>query len=223
MTPKDLLDAALDLEYFNPQEGEAAIPYVRGHGRCPIVVVVGDNAGGKSFFRRVIQALCSRHKVECMSISMEGRRRIAEMPWLTLVYGDESHDSTGKLSIDTVLAGVESSKSRPNRHVVFWDEPDLGLSDGWAAGVGVKIRELARTASEHLVAAIVVTHSKALVRELLPARPHYLHLGSLESEAPPNLRAWVTRKTQPLEIEKLREMSHERFRKIQKVLNAAKP
>ena len=89
---KGLLETALSLDYFTADDdGVTAIPYHHVPGpRSKLVVVVGDNAGGKSFFRRIIQALCQKAKVECIAISAEGRRQIGHAPWLTFVYGDES-------------------------------------------------------------------------------------------------------------------------------------
>ena len=57
-TASQLLDHMLDLAYFHPEGDEpAAIPCHRVAGRDPLVVMVGDNASGKSFARRIINAI----------------------------------------------------------------------------------------------------------------------------------------------------------------------
>lgn len=216
-TARGLLDHALELDYFvEDDSGKVPIPWHRRNGEGNVVVVVGENASGKSFLRRILTALCREAKVEMMPISMEGRG--GEYGGLRgFIYGDESWQSTGENSSHTVLTGISTCKSRENPHVIFWDEPDLGLSDGWAAGMGIALREFANDTPKTTYGAFVVTHSRALVQELLPANPHYLHLGS--KDAPDTLEAWVNRPIVARPIEQLKEESHKRFKAIQKILN----
>lgn len=223
-SPTALLDIILDLAYFH-EDGEhpPAIPFHRVDGAGKVILIVGDNASGKSFCRRIVQLICRDANVECMAISVEGRRKVSYMPWLTFVYGDEEHEATGVNSTHTVLTGVKTSEGREGKHVIFWDEPDLGLSESWAAGIGQKLCAFAQNPPEHLQAALIVSHSRALVREMLPANPFYLHLGVRAEEAPPTLKDWVERPVTPRDPEMLPKMSRERFKKIQRVLNKVKP
>jgi hypothetical protein len=216
-----LLDAILALDYFHGSE--VAIPYHRVDGEDKLVVIVGDNASGKSFCRRIIQAMCQKAKVECIAISAEGRRKIAYSPWLTLVYGDEEYEATGVNSVGTVLQGINTCRARTSEHVIFWDEPDLGLSDAWARGVGKKFCAFAQDPPRHTSAAFIVSHRKALVRELLPANPSYLHLGVDGSLAPPTLQDWLDREPEPMDPEVLSKMSRARYSAIQQILNRVKP
>lgn len=223
-SPKTLLNRILDLAYFHEENGEPpAIPFHRVDGKSKLTVIVGDNASGKSFFRRITQLVCKKNEIECMAISAEGRRHVAYSPFLVFVYGDEETQATGVNSTNTVLTGIKTCQSRETPHVVFWDEPDLGLSDSWAAGVGEKLCEFAETTPEKTVAAFVVSHNKALVRELLPADPTYLHLGTEASQAPQTLKEWVEAPIKARNPEKLIELSHQRFQKIQHILNTIKP
>lgn len=203
-----------ELAFFQPNQGwkDAVIPYVWKRGRNPLVVVVGDNAGGKSFFRRCVQATTS---IECMGISMEGRETSG--PIGSFIYGSEQWQATGENSAYTILTGIKTCREREKPHIIFWDEPDLGLSESWAAGAGQLICGFAQDAPEHTKAVYVVTHSRALVRELLPAKPHYLHLGSVE--APLDLNAWLDQRVKPRDLSKLGEESHRRFKRIQRLLN----
>lgn len=114
-------------------------------------------------------------------------------------------------------------QSRKTKHVVFWDEPDLGLSGSWAAGVGQAICKFAKPMPRNTVAAMIVTHSKPLVRELLPAKPVYLHMGVDPSEAPPTLKDWLEHHPEPRDIEELSKVSRKRFLLIQHILNQYKP
>jgi hypothetical protein len=217
-----LVRQALKLDYFRPDEnGKTAVPahWVPSHG--PLTVVVGDNAGGKSFVRRVVHSICQRNKVEFIGISMEGRRGISAAPWLVFVYGDEQHHSTGELSAQTILTGIRTCQGREERHVVFWDEPDLGLSESWAAGAGVAIREYFEAPNPKTVAAFVVTHSRPLVKQLLPLDPHYLYVG--DDNPPETLEAWIKRTPRPRKLSSLPKLSHKRFLAIQRILNQNKP
>lgn len=223
-SPKTLLDRVLDLAYFHADgDTPAAIPFLRVDGESKLVLIVGDNAGGKSFCRRIVQLFCQETKIECMAISAEGRRKISGAPWLVFVYGDEEHEATGVNSSLTVMTAITSSKSREKSHVIFWDEPDIGLSDSWAAGAGQKIHEYMKAPVEPLTAAFVVSHNKALVRELLPLNPTYLHVGTEPSQAPPTLQEWVDRPVQALDLGQLPNRSRERFRAIQRILDRNKP
>lgn len=182
-----------------------------------MILVLGENAAGKSFFRRVVQGVCSKSKTECITFSMEARRKISYMPWLTLVYGDEESESTGVNSARMVQTGISTCLSRDNGHVVFWDEPDVGLSDGFAAGVGVALHDFAIKPGKHTKAAIVVTHSRALVEQVAGLNPTYLHLGT--NEAPPTLEHWLNRPIKPQPIEELFASTRKRFKLIQTVLD----
>ena len=223
---RGLVDHAMELDYFSPEEdGHVTIPALWRAGEGKLCLVVGENASGKSFFRRILGAVCqqAKEKTEFMPITMEGRRTIAYNPWLTFVYGDEETQATGVNSTGTVLSGITTSRSRSSRHVIFWDEPDLGLSDSWAAGMGQKFAEFAKNPPEHLVGAFIVTHSKAMISQLLDVNPHYLHLGVDPGGPPLTHTEWFERPIQPKDIEQLPGESHKRFKAIQKILNRVKP
>lgn len=221
----DLVQIALDLDYFQEINGHVTIPAYWREGEGPLCLVTGDNASGKSFFRRIIGAVCAqaKEKVEYIPISMEARRTISYNPWLTFVYGDEETEATGVNSTETVLGGIRTSEGRTSNHVIFWDEPDLGLSDSWAAGLGQKLAEFAKKAPTYLTAAFVVTHNKALVSQLFDVNPHFLHLGVDPEKAPHSLVEWFERPVKPRNIDKLHEESRKRFKAIQKILDRKKP
>ena len=217
-TAKGILDRTLKTPYFT----KSVIPYHRVEGKGPLVVVIGENASGKSFLRRVIGSVCMhfcKPKIEFMGLSMEGRRNTSFNPWMTFVYGDESYESTGVNSVDTVLTGIETCRKRETPHVIFWDEPDLGLSEGYAAGLGEKIRDFAIDPPKHTVAAFIVTHRRALVEALLPANPTLIYLGE---EGPATLQEWVEAPIQAKDPSKLKHASRERSKAIKRVLDQRK-
>lgn len=216
---RQLVKRVLALDYFYGED--PAIPYVwvPSNAQNPLVVVVGENAGGKSFFRRCANAVCQRNKIECIPISMEGRRNVAYNIGLTFVYGSEDYEATGINSIRTVVTGIKTSRGRDKPHVIIWDEPDIGLSEGNAASVGAAIADFTQDAPEHLRASIVITHRKALVAALEASQPHYLFLGG---EGPENLAAWLTAPPVIRPLADVEETSLRRFRAIQKILDNLK-
>jgi hypothetical protein len=216
-TAEQLARRVLDTDYFGETDA-AAIParFVPGEGN--LIVVVGPNAGGKSFFRRVASAVCREAKVEMMPISMEGRSR--EGIVRGFVYGTEEWEATGVNSIRTVTVGISTCRSRETPHVILWDEPDIRLSEANAASVGKALADFTREPGKHTKASIVVTHRKALVTQLLPLRPHYLHLGAAES--PETLQAWVDAEPVIRPLEDILEDSRTRYKKIQTILNDRK-
>jgi hypothetical protein len=220
-----LLDEVLWFPYFEPEdEKEAAIPVLRvpGAKKNPLVVVVGDNAGGKSFFRRVVSVVAGHatKDTEFIHLSMEGRMQ--SVAWRSFIYGDEQYHCTGENSGGTVLTGIRTCLDRESRHVIFWDEPDLGLSDSWAAGMGQTLAQFSKDATKHTLAAFVVTHSKALVGQLLGTQPTYLHVGKAPEKAPQTLQEWLDAPVAPRDLAQLKEESRKRYRKIQKIMNRRK-
>lgn len=214
---KQLLERVLATEYF--QGCRPVIPSIWAPGRAsnPLVVVVGENGGGKSFVRRIAHEICGYHKIECIPISMEGRQTMA---FASLVYGSESYRSTGQNSVGTVVTGIKTSRSRTSRHIIIWDEPDIGLSEGAAASVGRAIADFVKEAPDKLVASIVTTHRKALVQELAPQKPHYLFLGG---EGPASLQEWLEAPPVVRTLEEIGSACKARFDAIQKILDRNKP
>jgi len=227
-----LIAEALTLGYFSPTYaadwpeitgGVVPIPalFVPQAKPTPLVVVLGENASGKSFLRRVIQQICREVAIECIHLSMEGRGgEMGGMQALrSMVYGNERECSTGANSVKTVLHGIRTCQAREARHVIFWDEPDLGLAEGGCVGMGQTIAAYARAPNPLTVAAIVVTHSKPLVRELATVSPHYLHLGTAPEAAPPTVQAWLDAPVVPRSLESIVEAGHARRRLIEAVLH----
>jgi hypothetical protein len=213
-----LLDLVLDFIYFHPRGTRGtAIPFIRGDGGSGnLVIVTGENASGKSFFRRIVGGVCARAKIECIRISMEGRGD-SFGGLRSFVYGSESDQSTGENSVGTVLGGIKTCRSRESAHVMVWDEPDIGLSDSWAAGMGKAIAEFAREPGKHTRAIVLVTHRRALIAPLLSESHHYLHLG--DARGPRSLSEWFETPVVPRDITQLAEESRKRWKKIQEILN----
>lgn len=199
-----------NLSYFD-DDGPIKVAFDSGHDK--LVIVTGDNATGKSFIRRVYHAVIKLTKDEVMHLSQEGRCS-SGIP-SALIYGDESYNSTGFLTSCTVSTGIRSCKERTTPHYIIWDEPDIGLSEKYAGGVGVEIRKFVENLSEYTQGVIVVTHSKAIVRQLVSLNPSHLRVGGC-----PDLKTWLNRFEEPGSLEELEERNHTVFRAIQKLLDS---
>jgi len=234
---KALLDWIFELRYFHPDEvieGRTAIPFYRSDGdpESKLVLVLGENAGGKSFFRRLIQLACnkrSKHKRfqvrEIIPLSMEARS--GDFTVRSLIYGDEARESTGECSARTVTTAIKTIQGRDHESILYWDEPDLGMSAAAAAGAGMAIKEFIDNSPELLQAVFLTTHSPAIVSQLLHCqhRPHYLYLGN--EACPLSLEDWVKQQidlvwSPALSPEQIMTMSRQRYLDINAILNDKK-
>lgn len=219
---KQLVERILATRFF--AGAQAVIPAIWRPSRAahPLVVVVGENASGKSFFRRCVYEMSRRSKIECLHISMEGRTAGYNM-LRSFIYGAEDYEATVINSIRTVLSGIKTSQSREVAHTLVWDEPDLGLSEGNAASVGARIAMLADEPPKQLRAALVMTHRKALVQALIaasPTPPHYLYLG--DASGAPDVHTWLAAPPILRPLEEVVRAGADRFQAIQRLLDRNK-
>ena len=226
---RDIIEAVLnESNYFHPwpdSNGTTAIPFVWDKGEAPLCLVLGPNGGGKSFFRRLVRLVAHDDwkGVECIHLSMESRAGSSMYgPMRVLVYGDESRCSTGELSSHVIRTGISTCESRGGDHFIYWDEPDIGMGEGESAGAGQEIRAFVENLPSSTRCVYVTSHSRALVRELLPLKPHYVHLGVPADEAPPTLQAWLDRVVVPVSSLELKERASTRYQAILAIINAIK-
>jgi hypothetical protein len=193
-----------------------AMRHVPGASR--LCLVLGPNASGKSLLRRLAGAACKAKRIEFMPVSMEFRTGQQFGMGRVFVYGGtEMENSTGENSSRSVVGGIRTCRAREAPHVIFWDEPDIGMSDGYARGMGRSIAEFAAAIPEHTVAAFVVTHRKSLVRELLAADPHVVFMGD---ESAASLDEWLARDEEPQDIEALPRRSSGTYTRVAAIRRA---
>lgn len=209
-------EALSDAELFGR---DGACPLAHEAGNPRVVLITGSNAGGKSFFAKAIASYLHHEypkAVEVISVSM-GMRTSPGMHRV-FMFGEESRDSTGKISLRAVLGGLNTCRGRENQHVLVLDEPDIGLSEGYRAGLGDLLTGFARDLPEHTRALIVVTHSRAVAGKLMAVNPTCLRIG--DDRRPTN--EWL-RDGDPArsaaDVEELAMKATLRMRAIQAVLN----
>lgn len=227
-----ILHWTFGLRYFHPDgllDGVTAIPFVwdKGSPRSRLALIQGENAGGKSLFRRFIQVFCSKGEKypvqEVIHLSMESRcggiggSAIAR----GFIYGDESWRATSSNTANTIEGSINTATGRDHPVVVYWDEPDIGMSARSAAGAGVRIAQWVDNLPEHVLAVFVTSHSPHLIHQLLRVKlkPHYICLGS--EAAPPTAEAWVQAQmaldVEPILPVTVLETGQLRFKRIQKI------
>ena len=189
-----------------------------------LLVIAGENASGKSLLFRV---LCAQvRKAGALPVSLSIRERTGsgsgDMSRMrqVMMYGDESDQSTGAVSVQTVLTGF-GNIDRDGGSILALDEPELGLSDGYAHALGQLIGQRSRTTPDGCGGVVVVTHSRSLVRGIVAeigAAPTFVHVGSSEQL---DVDTWLTR-PEPRTVEDLLalpEIGRARFRQANQLLN----
>lgn len=201
----------LNHEYDNTP----AIEAVLDPGESRLVLITGDNATGKSFLRRLITSALRQENIECMHLSQQGRSESGIQR--AFLYGDEECQSTGYISSYGIRKGIQTCQGRTNKHVLWLDEPDLGLSDEYAAGAGIEIKDFILKIPELTFCVFLVTHSKAMVKELLPCKPWHLRLGGCLE-----LTSWLNREIKPKSLADLKEYQHKKSQRISEIMNRKK-
>lgn len=237
----DVIKHTLDRSVFHPFPedhekfpGETAIPSLYEPGESGLVLVLGENAGGKSFFRRILSLVTHRGDdgrysmrkpidpgkfpvQEFIHLSMEGRTAGGFIG--ACVYGDEGRRSTGENTAHTVMKAMETADSRAHTNILYWDEPDIGMSAGAAAGAGQAIAKWFPTRSRLNRMVCITSHSTALIRQLVDLKPHYVFLG--DADGPATLDEWFAYQQNPPVIhpDEVKGRSNRRWKMIQAHLN----
>lgn len=205
-------------ELFNPAHDLFHMTSVPGLPR--LAVAVGPNASGKSLLVRAFAARCAtagllpftvsmRIRAAADSYEMTGMRR-------TVMFGDDGTQSTGAGSVRVVRTAIERNLDRPQGSVLLLDEPELGLSQGYAAALGEYIGMSAAGLPDSCSGILVVTHSRVLVSGLLEgagALPTFARLGG----GPADVHDWLSQdeRMSVEELLALPDVNAERFRRAQ--------
>jgi ABC-type cobalamin/Fe3+-siderophores transport system ATPase subunit len=171
----------------SPVFGESGLPCFPRLGdiASKLAVVFGDNATGKS----LMLSTMLRHTgswegtgMETFSVSM--RMRTNQGMGASIMYGSERASSTGATSLRAVTGALYNAKQRPHPVWLMFDEPDIGLSDKYAAAMGAFLAQEVNALPEHIRGVSIITHSRALLRQLLAnlaMAPHEVSMGKNQS------------------------------------------
>lgn len=216
-TPSVFLKSILEgYQYFSSELGEEnplAVNYTLGDS--PMVVVTGENATGKSFFRRFVTGALSMARPEIKTIHLSQEGRSSSGIASAIVYGDESYRSTGANSSNVIDGAFKTARGRKEAHAIVFDEPDIGLSDNYAAGAGVAIRSFCEEKPPLTFLVMVMSHNRHLIRELAAGNPSHVHFGSIE---PVLLADWLEWKPTPKPPSELPARAHATFQAIESII-----
>ena len=190
-TLADYLNDATSSALLSGGDAPFAAHFTEGNSR--VAVVVGGNATGKSLYVRVLSSRASNKEVLPISISIRertgaGTSDMAGMRRM-MMFGDESEQSTGATSVETVRRGFSNlaEHAKERQALLILDEPEMGLSEDYAAAMGQWLAWQARDlATPNEMGVVVVTHSRALVRSLVSTlavvlqSPHFVNMDGPE-------------------------------------------
>ncbi len=189
-----------------------------GDEAARVGILVGPNASGKSFVRKLLGSACKPLGLELIHLSMQGRcsgeNRIMRM----FVYGNEDGDSTGCNTIQTTFGSFRTSRKRDTPHVLFYDEPETGLSPEYTAGLAGLFVEFLSAPPPHLVAAFFVSHRAELLGPIARLPHAFASLGT--ASAFDTYAAWASRPIEALDPSLLPDENRANYVKIRRALDA---
>lgn len=216
--------------FFNRSDCPFSGHFFDGDNR--VLVITGENAAGKSFLFRVLSADIQAAKMTPITLSIRERTgggtfEMARMRQ-SFMYGSEAEQSTGATSARVVKAGFHNA-GRESPGVLMLDEPEMGLSDGYARALGELIGTKARLPEdkdgmrECCHGVVVVTHNRALVGGLLEglrASPAFINM----SATPVTLNDWLLKGEYRSmdDLENLQTLAGERRKTTARILGELK-
>lgn len=202
-----------------------------GGAGARVLVLTGDNASGKSLLFQVL-AGWARREVKADPITVSIRERtgsgLSDISGLrrAMMFGDESEQSTGATSVDTVATAFRTAAAWAadgKTPLVMLDEPDMGLSEGFAGALGEHLAHLTGELPDLAFGVVIVTHSRALVRRLSEGlatlklgAAHFTYMG----EPAMDLAQWLAQQPEKSveDLLALRELGSERRRAVAAIL-----
>lgn len=221
-TLDELLQNVTEDDELFGEDGPCPVRF-EGDPASRVLVVTGDNASGKSFLCKFLDARARdtwERSVEFMRVGM-GRRTAPGIERSFIFGGNEDRESTGRVSSNAIKGGLSTSRNRNNAHFLCFDEPDIGLSARLQAGLGAVLADFARDLPEHLSGLIVVTHAQPIVRALLEVSPRCARVGGGTATT----AEWAASVEPPATAEEFLDLGRvatERMRAIQAIMNARK-
>ena len=186
-----------------------------------LTVIVGENASGKSLLARAICSKAKQHH-DMVPVSVSIRERTESGMRRAFMFGEEEQHSTGGVSAGTVVTAFKQKYDKP--WLLMLDEPEMGMSEGYAGALGEFIGELSKGPHENLCGVLVVTHSRPLVRGLIarfPAAPTFVWMSVTDEPIETgDIDFWL--KTPDVktidQFMALRKVSLDRFRQVNEFL-----
>ncbi len=190
----------LNQRYFNGNNQTRILTHYE-KGTSKVLIVTGENAEGKSFFSRLFHEYCTRFlKTDCLRTGMDVR---TERSFATIFsgYREEAVFSTGHSSVDSIISGIDTCKKMDSNHYIIFDEPTVGLSEGYQYAAGLYFAEFMKNCPKNTLGVVVITHSRLFVEPLLAHNPQHLRFGDNTK-----LKDWVEQTPAKHTIEELLQL-----------------
>lgn len=191
-------------------------------GDARVLLVTGANASGKSLAFRLIAQVAGKRDIFPITLSIRertgGGTNGMERFRQTMIFGEEHDSSTGAISAKVVESGFANLKDR-KAAMLGLDEPEIGLSDGYADALGEYIGRSATTMPESSCGVMVVTHSRRLAEGIVRGLGAPPTLLSMEGDVA-SVDEWIaSRETRSVEdLLGLKGLSHERWKAVRGLL-----
>lgn len=199
------------------QEGPLELSITPGDPR--MCILVGDNAAGKSLVFRMLAMRVADEKGLAVVSSI--RERAQEGIPRAFMYGEEREQSTGATTLQWIFAAVERNLDREGGCFLGLDEPELGLSEGYARALGQYIGNEYRYLPGKCGGVVAVTHSRPFVRGLLEAMgPKKAPTFAVMASEPMSVHEWLDREDVRTvdELRALERLGLDRWREINQLL-----
>jgi len=228
MSTPSLHDLLLDLHTHSPLWNHPELPFSSRWelGHPQLAVVTGDNATGKSLFVQMLAGRAKKAGLSPLSLSIRERTGsgLSEMAGMrrAMMFGDETEQSTGSTSFSSLRGAFRSVavwSEEGQSPIIVLDEPEMGLSEGYAAAMGTWLAEQVQALPERVAGVVVVTHSKPLVAQImerLDSLPTWVAFGP-----EPDLDAWLRHHTvrDVSELLELEDVSRTNHRTVMRILD----
>lgn len=151
-----------------------------------ILVISGDNGTGKtvllSHFANFIAKegkVSPNETIAIVNIGMKMRTGAdgSSGTMRSMMFGSESHRSTGTISLRIIEGSFHNAAEWPVRSVVMLDEPEIGVSETYYSAIAELISLRANSLrSDKVPFVVIVTHSHDIARGLIERGASGLHL-----------------------------------------------
>lgn len=169
-----------------------------------ILLVTGDNASGKSLFRRVLATYYQKQQLETITLSQQARSQ-SGLP-RAVIYGDEEDEATGAISANALS---KSFHQRTKPYVLIFDEPEIGMGEEAQLGAAIFLQQHCSNLPQNCEGIVLFTHSRILISSL----KHMTHFIWLHH---PNhsVNDWLNRTLLPILPSELVKKGKEKWHQI---------
>ena len=159
-------------------------------GHPCVLAIAGESPAGKSLLAQCLVSWAHQQMISPISVSIKrtgaGTFELAGMRRM-MMFGDQSEQSTGATSARVIGTAFRTLESRAQENVsglLMLDEPELGLSDGYAGAMDTYLATQCPAIPDLACGVAIVTHNRALVRALgvgLNQQPTFVRTGEAAS------------------------------------------